>query len=300
MRHEQSNLMFQPSANMVSRGNQGRRGQGDGGGRGRGRGGGRGQYQYQGANYGNQHGSGNNHGGNKGSDNRPVCQLCGKIGHVAFKCYKRFDHAFQQEERMVANVTTGSGSDAPWYTDTGATDHITGELNKLAIHERYSGKDRVHTANGSGMPIAHIGSSKIHTSHKPLFLNNVLHIPRTNKNLLFVHKLTADNNVCLEFHPDCFLIKDRTSKKVLLRGPSEGGLYPQNSSAGRKHRHIVEVGLSLLAHASMPVRFWDEAFQTTCFLINRLPSRTIQNSTPLDRLFGTSPDYSFLRTFGCA
>ena len=29
--------------------------------------------------------------------------------------------------------------------------------------------------------------------------------------------------------------------------------HQQNGSAERKHRHIVEVGLSLLAHASMPL-----------------------------------------------
>jgi hypothetical protein len=33
----------------------------------------------------------------------------------------------------------------------------------------------------------------------------------------------------------------------------------QNGAAERKHRHIVEVGLALLAHASMPLKFWDEA-----------------------------------------
>jgi histone deacetylase 1/2 len=32
--------------------------------------------------------------------------------------------------------------------------------------------------------------------------------------------------------------------------------------------HIVETGLSLLAHSCMPVRFWDEAFLTATFLIN--------------------------------
>jgi histone deacetylase 1/2 len=36
--------------------------------------------------------------------------------------------------------------------------------------------------------------------------------------------------------------------------------HQQNGSAERKHRHIVEVGLSILAHASMPLKFWDEAF----------------------------------------
>ena len=32
--------------------------------------------------------------GNGGYGNRPVCQLCGKAGHVALKCYYRFDIRF--------------------------------------------------------------------------------------------------------------------------------------------------------------------------------------------------------------
>ena len=76
--------------------------------------------------------------------------------------------------------------------------------------------------------------------------------------------------------------------------------HQQNGSAERKHRHIVEVGLSLLAHASMPLKFWDEAFLAATYLINRIPSKVINNSTPLELLFGQKPDYSFLRIFGCA
>jgi histone deacetylase 1/2 len=47
-----------------------------------------------------------------------------------------------------------------------------------------------------------------------------------------------------------------------------------------KHRHIVEVGLALLAHASMPLKFWDEAFLTATFLTNLLPSKVIDFDTP--------------------
>ena len=60
------------------------------------------------------------------------------------------------------------------------------------------------------------------------------------------------------------------------------------------------MGLTLLAQASMPIRFWDEAFQTACFIINRMPSKTIAVSTPLERLLKTKPNYSFLKTFGSA
>ena len=76
--------------------------------------------------------------------------------------------------------------------------------------------------------------------------------------------------------------------------------HQQNGSAERKHRHIVEVGFSLLAHASMPLKFWDEAFLAATYLINRMPSKVIDNSTPLELLFGQKPDYSALRIFHCA
>jgi histone deacetylase 1/2 len=76
--------------------------------------------------------------------------------------------------------------------------------------------------------------------------------------------------------------------------------HQQNGSAERKHRHIVEIGLTLLAHALVPLKFWDEAFLTVVFLINRIPSKVINDQSPFERLFGHPPDYSFLRTFGCA
>jgi histone deacetylase 1/2 len=76
--------------------------------------------------------------------------------------------------------------------------------------------------------------------------------------------------------------------------------HQQNGPAEHKHRHIVEVGLSLLAYASMPLKYWDEAFLTTVYLINRLPSRIIQSKTPIECLLGKSSDYSLLRIFGCA
>ena len=50
----------------------------------------------------------------------------------------------------------------------------------------------------------------------------------------------------------------------------------------------------------MPLKFLDEAFTTAVYLINRLPSRVIGNTTPLERLFHQKPDYNSLKIFGCA
>lgn len=40
-------------------------------------------------------------------------------------------------------------------------------------------------------------------------------------------------------------------------------IHDQNSLVERKHRHIVEVGLTLLAQASLPYKYWDHAFLTS-------------------------------------
>ncbi|KAJ0444423.1 putative RNA-directed DNA polymerase [Helianthus annuus] len=74
---------------------------------------------------------------------------------------------------------------------------------------------------------------------------------------------------------------------------------PQNGVAERKNRHLSEVARALLFHSHLPKKFWYDAYATAAYLINRLPSPVIHYSSPFETLFGSSPDYSFLRTFGC-
>lgn len=74
----------------------------------------------------------------------------------------------------------------------------------------------------------------------------------------------------------------------------------QNGRVERRHRQIVEVGLTLLAQASMPLQYWWDSFQNVVFLINRLPSTTINNLSPYFTLFNKHPDYSSIRVFGSA
>lgn len=50
--------------------------------------------------------------------------------------------------------------------------------------------------------------------------------------------------------------------------------HVQNGSIERRHRHIVETGLSLLAQSSAPLKYWVDAFKTAVFLINRMPTHS--------------------------
>ena len=140
------------------------------------------------------------------------CQICKKHGHSACDCWwRREDDNHGPREHRGANFAS-YGVDTNWYSDSGATDHITGDLNKLSTHDKYQGRDHVNTANGNSMHISHIGHSVLHTPNSSFNLNHVLHVPHASKNLISVHKLALDNNVFLEFHPFFFLIKDEATK----------------------------------------------------------------------------------------
>lgn len=75
--------------------------------------------------------------------------------------------------------------------------------------------------------------------------------------------------------------------------------HEQNGTAERKIRSIVDIGLALLAHSGTPFKYWEYAFETAVFLINRLPSTSLQNQILLTLLYKHQPDFSFLRIFGC-
>ena len=73
----------------------------------------------------------------------------------------------------------------------------------------------------------------------------------------------------------------------------------QNGTAERKHRNIIELGLTIMFHAHLPPRFWTECFSTAVYLINRLPSLTLRMDSPFSKLYGKQPDYSSLCVLGC-
>ncbi|XP_071683604.1 uncharacterized protein [Lolium perenne] len=107
-----------------------------------------------------------------GSRPQCTCQLCGRDGHVASKCHRRFQRSFRglgndgRDTRNNARQAAMADRSAPqgqqghtqsysvdpaWYMNTGATDHLTSELNKLHTRDAYHDSDKVHTANRAGI-----------------------------------------------------------------------------------------------------------------------------------------------------
>ena len=205
----------QSSANAAMRGGRGRfggRGPGGHGGQGHGNyhgnhggqgfnnNGGHDNYNTNGRGRGNFNGHGRgNYNNNAGDCDRPRCQLCNVTGHVVKDCWYRYDPNFVPRERTsnAANYNNNYGAESNWCIDTGATDHITSDLERLHVHDKYHGNDQVHTANGAGMDINHIGHSIKPTHDRNLHLKYVLHVLDTSKNLISAHRLANDNHAFL-------------------------------------------------------------------------------------------------------
>ena len=73
----------------------------------------------------------------------------------------------------------------------------------------------------------------------------------------------------------------------------------QNGVAERKNRHLMEVARSMMFHANVPKRFWGDAVQTACYLINRVPTKILKNLSPFEVLNKSKPFIDHLRVFGC-
>ncbi|KAG8501432.1 hypothetical protein CXB51_003747 [Gossypium anomalum] len=213
------------------------------GSKGRGRGWSRGRYRGNGRGW---------------SRSRPQCQLCGRLGHVVQSCYHRFDENFSgvdstdskavnyhhydrqpsshccSSHQQSSSSSSDSHSSRPppsgspvqaWYPDSGATNHITPDMNNLSTASPYTGMDRVSMGNGASVSIAHIGSSSMMSGSRLLHLKNILHVPTVCKNLLSVGQFAKGNSVYFEFHPYMCFVKDIQTGTILLVGHIHKGLY---------------------------------------------------------------------------
>ncbi|KAF7151058.1 hypothetical protein RHSIM_Rhsim02G0101600 [Rhododendron simsii] len=174
------------------------------------------------------------------------CQICGRTNHTAAQCYDRFN---QRVNSPSAHYTT-----VDWFPDTGATHHVTPDLSSLSTVDDYRGNSQLQVGNGIGIPISHVGSSILRSPNSSFQLTNVLHVPSFTKSLLSVHQFCKDNNAFFEFHPSHFLVKDQITKKPLLHGKDEGGLYKLSPTG----RHVSPPSSPPLALSSecVPLDCW--------------------------------------------
>jgi Integrase core domain len=98
-------------------------------------------------------------------------------------------------------------------------------------------------------------------------------------------------------------LKDFFREKGIIHQTSCVNTPQQNGVTERKNRHILETTRALIIDNNVPNKFWEEAVTTVVYLINRMPSKTLNFKTPLQVLasFVHLPSILTLppKIFGC-
>ncbi|KAG5598611.1 hypothetical protein H5410_029981 [Solanum commersonii] len=182
------------------------------------------------------------------------CHHCGKKGHKAKVCWfnkkavesnvaatsspkeKSEDDwdaeaffAVEQEE-LAFTVTTSKQIDYEndWIVDSGCSNHMTGDKEKLQNLTKYKGSREVVTADDTKLPIAHIGKAVVspNSSVDLMLLQNVYHVPGMKKNLLSVAQLTSTGHFILFGPQDVRIYHDLEIKKEpVMKGQRLNSVY---------------------------------------------------------------------------
>ncbi|KAE8721931.1 pentatricopeptide repeat-containing protein [Hibiscus syriacus] len=177
----------------------------------------------------------------------------------------------------VTYITTDGNnpyaSSVQWIIDSGASDHMTGNINILEEYSESSLPASIKIADGSLTTVKGSGSV---TLNKNLLLHNVLYVPRLACNLLSVSKLIKDFGCNVVFGTGGCIFQTQGSKRVIGSARLGKGLYTLGE---RKNRHLLEVTRSLMFAANAPKYLWGEALLTATYLINRMPRTEIQGES---------------------
>ncbi|XP_019155699.1 PREDICTED: uncharacterized protein LOC109152448 [Ipomoea nil] len=188
------------------------------------------------------------------SNSGPRCQICNKQGHIAKACWRRFTPDSDPQANVVVSGVDGSMDDShQWFPDTGATNHATPDPTLLTSSTAHDGPETLRVGNGTELPIVTVGSTSLATNSRSFRMSDVLHVPGLSSSLLSVQRFAKENNSNLGGE-----YKKLGSTLALLgirHRQSCAYTHEQNGRVERKHRHVFETGLALMAESSVPSRF---------------------------------------------
>jgi hypothetical protein len=73
----------------------------------------------------------------------------------------------------------------------------------------------------------------------------------------------------------------------------------QNGMVERRNQTVLGMARCMLKLMGVPGRFWGEAITMAVFVLNRAPTKALENKTSYEAWYGRKPAIHFFRTFGC-
>ena len=90
------------------------------------------------------------------------------------------------------------------------------------------------------------------------------------------------------------------SKNEIMHQATCSHTSQQNGVAERKHRHILDIGRTLMIHMCVLKYLWSDAVLSACYLINKMPSSVLNKRSLFSCLYANKIPFSMTpRVFGC-
>jgi len=96
-----------------------------------------------------------------------------------------------------------------------------------------------------------------------------------------------------------FMLKEFYDEKGIIHKRSCVYTPQKNGRVERTHQHILDVSRALMFQSKLPKKFWSYAVLHAVYLINRIPTKILNNKSSYEVLYGEVPYLSILKVFGC-
>ena len=119
-------------------------------------------------------------------------------------------------------LNTSKGKRKSWIVDSGASDHMTGDITVFDNYSPCHDHSTVRIADGTLSKVVGKGSVVI---SEDITLNSVLYVPKLDCNLLSISKLSNDLNCVTKFSPNVCVFQILGSGKTIGSAEECDGLY---------------------------------------------------------------------------
>ena len=126
----------------------------------------------------------------------------------------------------MAHVAISLSPESPtWLLYSGASHHLTTDLNNLKLHAPYDSPEDIVIGDDTRLHITHLGLTSLSTLSHSFTLQNVLCVPHIKRNLISISQFYKSNKTSVEFLPSSFLMKDLQMGALLLHDRTNDGIY---------------------------------------------------------------------------
>ncbi|GBP67410.1 Retrovirus-related Pol polyprotein from transposon TNT 1-94 [Eumeta japonica] len=126
------------------------------------------------------------------------CYRCKQVGHYKNQCTQEQNTKVKNTNAFSAVFLSGNFSKNDWYLDSGASIHMTNEVNNVRNRSNETSIKEIIAANRCAMPVLYSESVDIVTitprNKYQVTINDVLCVPNLATNLISVSKLIQNGN----------------------------------------------------------------------------------------------------------